>query len=238
MSRMFYKAFAFNQDIGAWNTASVTTMRSMFNSVPYFNQDISAWDTSSVTEMDTMFYRAIEFDQDVGDWDMSKVTNVKYMFYKASAFDQDLGLWCFTQNFDQFADQSSCAVSNCANRVRNAQTHCLYHRLVLGGALTLNAGSCPDSGDGDAGEFTDGGGFDSTNEGKDTKKDKKKDKKKKKKDKKKAKEKAAGSCASFRRASACRDAGCEWNNRRDECADWPIHKQTKAKPEAGKSKGA
>ena len=68
--------------------------------------------------------------------------------------------------------------------------------------------------------------------------DKKKDKKKKKKDKKKAKEKAAGTCASFRRASACRDAGCAWDNRRGECADWPIHKQTKAKPEAGKSKGA
>ena len=37
---------AFNQDIGDWNTASVTNMSGMFYSMRYaFNQDIGGWNT-------------------------------------------------------------------------------------------------------------------------------------------------------------------------------------------------
>ncbi len=37
---MFNGAAAFNQNIGAWNTAAVTNMAGMFQSAAAFNQDI------------------------------------------------------------------------------------------------------------------------------------------------------------------------------------------------------
>jgi surface protein len=46
---MFYKATAFNQDISAWNTAEVTTMKRMFYNAAAFNGDVSAWNTAKVT---------------------------------------------------------------------------------------------------------------------------------------------------------------------------------------------
>ena len=55
MSYMFYLAWAFNADVSAWDTSSVTNMRQMFASAKAFNADISAWDTSSVTSMFKMF---------------------------------------------------------------------------------------------------------------------------------------------------------------------------------------
>ena len=48
---MFFQASAFNEDIGNWNTAQVTTMYRMFGSASAFNQDIGEWDTEKVTDM-------------------------------------------------------------------------------------------------------------------------------------------------------------------------------------------
>ena len=75
MRTMFWNATAFNQNIGNWNTPSVTTMHRMFANTSNFNQDISSWNTTNVT-------------------DMYGVTSMGDMFYNATAFNQDLSGWC------------------------------------------------------------------------------------------------------------------------------------------------
>ena len=59
---MFDTAFAFNQDIGNWNTEKVTGMNGMFQSTFVFNQDISSWTgTAATTAQTNMFSGATAF---------------------------------------------------------------------------------------------------------------------------------------------------------------------------------
>ena len=75
-----------NPDISNWNTAQVTTMKSMFYSASAFNQDIGGWNTGKVTVMSSMFYKASAFNHYIGDWDTSKLISYGSTFGYATAF--------------------------------------------------------------------------------------------------------------------------------------------------------
>ncbi len=104
MTRMFFDAIAFNDNINHWDVSNVSNMSGLFKDAETFNQSLNAWDVSNVTNMGEMFNFARAFNQDVrfvaggantgGDaWNTSNVLDMGSMFGGASAFDQDIGNW-------------------------------------------------------------------------------------------------------------------------------------------------
>ncbi len=93
MSGMFSSASAFNQNISSWNTGAVTNMASLFGDAAAFNQDIGVWNTSSVTNMAAMFAGALVFNRNIGAWNTAAVTDMNSMFFSAYVFNQNISGW-------------------------------------------------------------------------------------------------------------------------------------------------
>ncbi len=93
----------FNQNIGGWNTSSVTAMDYTFNWATSFNQPLNAWNTGNVETMRSMFFQATSFNQPLSSWNTAKVTTIENIFRNANAFNGAINTWDVSNvvNFDQ-----------------------------------------------------------------------------------------------------------------------------------------
>ena len=88
-----FSKYDYKNEIGKWDTSSVTSMKAMFKNLSTFNEDISKWNVSNVTNMNSMFYGATAFNGDISHWNLRSVTNMEFMLAGATAFTQNISGW-------------------------------------------------------------------------------------------------------------------------------------------------
>ena len=93
LQNTFLGATAFNDDISAWDTSSVTSLHDTFKGADAFNVDIRGWDTGAVVVFWATFYNQQAFNQDISCWDTSAATVMDSTFYGNPVFNFDLSGW-------------------------------------------------------------------------------------------------------------------------------------------------
>lgn len=88
-----FSEYDYKNEIGKWDTSSVTSMKAMFQNSSTFNEDISKWNVSNVTNMNSMFDGATAFNGDISHWNLRSVTNMEFMLAGATAFTQNISDW-------------------------------------------------------------------------------------------------------------------------------------------------
>ena len=100
MTRMFYGAAIFNDDVSLWSMSNVRSMRSMFQNAVNFNQDLSLWNVTNCEDFGYMFGNATKFNRDLSKWSMSSATSITSMFQDAVSFNGNISAWDTSAVYD------------------------------------------------------------------------------------------------------------------------------------------
>lgn len=147
---MFESATLFNQDIGSWNLANVTNMRSMFQNATAFNNggspNIQNWSAPLCINFGYTFYNSTVFNQPLTNLVNTATTSsvdLSFMFSTTGTmmFNQNIGSWNVSNAFDMGSMfQNATAFNNGGSPdIQNwTASSCRYFTSMFSGATSFN----------------------------------------------------------------------------------------------------
>jgi len=115
--RTFSGARGMNADLTKWSVGKVVRLQDAFRSASKFTgTGLALWDTASATTLDSIFSMAVEMNADLTGWKVGKVTSLAYTFNWASKFTgTGVDAWDITKvavMTDTFASTTSLTTCN------------------------------------------------------------------------------------------------------------------------------